>query len=483
MKKKTRVFALLIAALLLAACAKTETPDNTPNNPQENMTNTETTSETDTETETEIPDNLPETDLDGYDYRIFAIMEPYIAMVYADEQTGSAINDAVYSKISTVEDRFNCNIRIADCALADDADNTTPIKQAILANEDTFDIATSHDISMAKMSMENCFVNLYDVPHLDFTKPWWLSFTIDSLTVNGRMYLFSNNISYEYIADTRVMFFNKDILKNMGQDMPYEAVYNGTWTMDVLNSLSAQAYVDVNGNGAADEDDQFGFVQMPYFYAFLEPFRVEPYQEDESGNLVYVFDLEKYQKIADKFYDLCYGGGGMISLDYQKIFANGDALFIYDRLDSAVTLFSQTDLSYGVLPMPKLDETQDGYYGGFTDRPYGIPVTATGNLDTIGIITEALSAEGYRKVFPVYFEQALKSRYADQSDDAQMIDIVCKNDILAFSYLYGNESPYNVMLDKLMDPAKPTTDVASYAAKIEGRQQKRVAALNEFFHQ
>jgi hypothetical protein len=133
--------------------------------------------------------------------------------------------------------------------------------------------------------------------------------------------------------------------------------------------------------------------------------------------------------------------------------------------------------------MPKLDETQDQYYGGSTDRPIVVPTTASDDLDNIGIVIEALNAEGYKQVYPAYYEVAMKTRYADQTDDAKMIDIVHDNVIIAFTYLYGDfRSVYNIMLENLFT-VKPSTDVASWCAKNEKLQTKRVEKLMGFFEE
>lgn len=477
--KKTRCLALLLMLLQLTACggeAASKTDDST--------SSESTSSETEEETKDEISDDLPDTDLEGYEFRIMALSERYIKYVYSDEQDGSLMNDAVYKKCHAVEERFNCKIKLAEGAESipeDQSDNCDPIKKPILAGEDAFDIATGHDIKMAGFSLEGYFENLYEIPYLDFDKPWWPKFTMDSLTVNGRAYLFSNNISYEFMSDTRAMFFNKKIITDMNLDMPYELVYNGTWTLDRMGELAASAYVDLNGNSERDEGDRFGFVNQQW-YAYLEAFNIESYSEGEDGNLSYIFDTDKYQKIIDNFYSMTFTNGGLFTENAQNIFSDGNALFTYQILDYATTSLSQSDVQYGILPMPKLDEAQSQYYGGMTDRPYAVPVTAHENIDKIGLIIEALSAEGYRTVYPAYFEQALKARYSDQTDDANMIDIICGNDILAFSYIYGNDSPFNSLMDELLKKGVSNPTVASYAAKKEKSQIKHVEKLNEFFH-
>ena len=197
--KKTRFIALALMLLQLTACGGDKTPQ------ADDSTQPETSSETvSEETKNEISDDLPDTDLEGYEFRIMAISPRYIKYVYSDEQDGSLMNDAVYKKCRAVEERFNCKIMLADGAAdipEDVKDHFGPIKTPVLAGEDAFDIATGHDISMANFSLEGYFENLCEIPYLNFDKPWWPKFTMDSLTVNGRAYLFSNNISYEFMSD------------------------------------------------------------------------------------------------------------------------------------------------------------------------------------------------------------------------------------------------------------------------------------------
>ena len=159
--------------------------------------------------------------------------------------------------------------------------------------------------------------------------------------------------------------------------------------------------------------------------------------------------------------------------------SEGRSMFFYGSLDHAVHTFSDTDFVFGVLPMPKLDASEEGYYGGSFDRPFVVPTTAQ-NLENIGIVTEALDAEGYKQVYPAFYEIAMKTRYADQTDDAKMIDIVHDNVIISFTYLFGDyKSIFNMMWDLFNNT--PSTDVASWCAKKEKAQEKRVEKLMKFF--
>lgn len=441
---------------------------------------------TEAETDENLGSILPETNLDGYEYRILAFKDANIATIFSDTLDGNLVNDAVYKKIKTVEEFLNVSIRLADGSTETppDAEGNDVIKKEILSGIDTFDIVQGHDVSMGNMSLEGYFVNLYNVPYLDFTKPWWPDDTIESLTVNGQMYFMSNNIAYFKLSSTRVFFFNKTIFSDLNLDHPYADVYDGTWTLDKLNGYAKQGYKDLNGNGEADADDCYGLVNPGFYYCWLEPFKVEPYVKDESGRLYYSFDLDKMQALVEKFHQLLFGGYGTNVTGREsadKMFADGKAMFLYDNLSRAVFVFAYSDVVYGTLPMPKLYETDKEYYGGCTDRPLAIPVTAT-NIDKTGIVTEALNFAGYKIVYPAYYEVALKTRYADQTDDAKMIDIVHNNAIMSLTYIFGDyQSPYNNMLEKLFNRSTPSTDVASYAKSIEKAQNARVKKIMEFY--
>ncbi len=474
-----KLLSLLFAALLLATgCGQTASETETSGT-------AETTPVDTVATETELQDNLPAMDMEGYTYRAWISgNEERKGQAYTEELNGEIINDAIYNKIITVEERFNCDV--VDDESADPGDSIAAAKNSIMAGDDAFDLMQGHDISMASAALEKLFHNLYEMPHFDMSKPWWPSETVESMTVADQMYMMINNISCHSLAATRILFFNKDLMTDLGMEYPYDMVREGTWTMDAMLKMVEQGYVDVNGNGMADIDDQLGYISDNHFYAVMEPFQLEPYKKDENGNLYYDLDVDRMMTLTEKFYNLLFGTGGLMNENTDNIndiiFTEGRALFRYCGFSNAITQFSHGDVVYGALPMPKLDENQEQYNGGATDRPFAIPITVSENLEKVAIITEALNIEGYKQVFPAYYETAMKSRYADGNDDAEMIELIHDNVIISFTYLYGNyASAYNIMFENLFCSGTPSTDVASWAAKNESAQTKRVEDIQKFY--
>ncbi len=485
MKKRALSFFLLLTMLFsLAACGGgTSTGETT----ADTASGTDT-APTGSDDEYSLGNFIPKQDLGGYTYTILTFKESAIKSLFVEEESGSLIDDAVAAKIRAVEEHLNCDIVLSDMCDPQDITGDTETSTSILSGEHEFDIVMAHDISLANMSLEGMFVNVLELESFDFDGAWWPSKTIDTMRVGDTMFLMSNNISYYPVSDLRAMFFNKKLAEDYQLGSLYEKVYDGTWTMDVFNKIVADGFKDLNGNTEKDPTDRYGFVNMPWFYGWLEAFNMGYFSADKNGEISYNFDMQKNTQIVETLYDLLFTSGGSYITDesntfYVDMFAEGQSLFCYTRLDDAVKNLSFSDTQYGILPMPKLDENQEDYYGGCTDKPSAIPVTVPEeSRETVALITEALNIEGYHTVFPVYYETALKVRYSDETDDARMIDLMHDNRILSFSYLYGGfEGPALKLLETLLDPAHPSTDVASFADSVKTLQQDRVNALNEGF--
>ena len=217
---------------------------------------------------------------------------------------------------------------------------------------------------------------------------------------------------------------------------------------EFFRSLKAKFHLKVLGL-----KENNGMTELDGYIAKIEPEFTDATVDYSTGRLEYIF--EKYLKDN--------GGNKFVTIVPDKN-------------------YFYSDLSYGLLPMPKLDASEEGYYGAGYDRPLVVPITAEDRLDTIGLVVEALNAEGYKQVFPAYYELAMKSRYADQTDDAKMIDIMHDNIIISFTFIHDNYgSVYGKMLWDLFNKSNPSKDVASWCAKNEKSQSNRVEFLKEFF--
>ena len=98
------------------------------------------------------------------------------------------------------------------------------------------------------------------------------------------------------------------------------------------------------------------------------------------------------------------------------------------------------NIDFGVLPMPKLDEDQDGYYNMMNEAMTHIVVPSTiTNPDKVGFILEALAANS-GDITEAYYETCIESKYARDEESIEMLEIASDNIVfdLGFIYNWGN---------------------------------------------
>lgn len=475
---KNRLFLMLLAALLCVSAVSCSTPNET--------VTEDTTADTTIESvETEAKPDLPEKDYEGFAYRILT-NEASLKYILSTESTGEVINDAVYDANMMVADQFNISFEHVPI----DGDmNVNAVQAFIMAGEDAYDVAELHDCTTGSMALNGWFHNIYDLPYVDTGAEWWPQFTVDSLTLNGKMYYISNYTTYRGLHETRVTFFNKDIVTDMGLEDPYDMVKEDTWTIDNMSAIANSVYVDVNGDGKQDTGDTMGFVFTNAPYCWLESFGIEAYKKEgkDSANLTLDINKEVTYDLIDKLYNwMGVTGNNSAYVDFSgdrnlamEMFASGSALFTFKCIGDQIPYLMDTDLNYGIVPFPKVDENQENYVSACTDKLLSIPITAS-DLERTGIITEAMSYAGYKNILPAYCEKALKGRYSTDEESAEMLDMIFQNRIISFSYLFVNMVPGGMQYQLIAQTVK-NNNVASYYQSNESKEEAVIATITEFY--
>ena len=164
---------------------------------------------------------------------------------------------------------------------------------------------------------------------------------------------------------------------------------------------------------------------------------------------------------------------------YQDTMFPGNQVLFWHELMNWSKILRDMESDFGILPTPKYDENQTIYYSRvFNATMMAVPVTV---LDTEreGIILEALCAESYKSVKPVYYDTMLKTKISRDEESGEMLDIIFANRIYDMGYLYWDSnvlSPYTTM-------AKAgKNEVASYVEKnkdkAQAAMQKTIDALD-----
>ncbi len=439
--------------------------------------------EPESESETEyIGDDLPDTKFDGYSFRILSCRfynKELATYMTFDDYTGVPVDDELYKSKLYLEERFDTKISWIETG--NESDGMTTAKTAINAGDDAFDILIGHDGNTVGLGKDGLLRNMYDFEQFNFDKPWWPKNTVESWTVAGKMFAASSYISYCGLHWTRAIIFNKDWAEDLHLDSLYDTVREGTWTLDTLNTITEDVSYDYDGNGKMNEKDKVGFTSgTQTWYCLQEGVDLPVYRHDNNGDIYMDFDIDRVDKFVNIMRELTSKDRYVSSGDFgTKMFENDNALFAYTQVGDAYDYIRISDIKYGFLPTPKLDELQENYINCCTDVPWAIPKTVVGEQqDIVGTICEAMSCYNYNHVLPAYFEVALKSRAADAPDDTEMLQLISDTRTIGFAYGYG--LLMNNILGDIMDS---TQEVASYYKSKEKAANKALARMIQNFEE
>jgi hypothetical protein len=413
--------------------ADTASADQTPETPDANLTPYELRQL--------ISDDLPEADFGGDPFRV-ATMADKEYEIREEEITGKNTSDAVFNRNAKINERFNTVIESVILA-APYAD----VKTHVLAGDNAYEITGFWNFKVYEPVAAGVLASWTDVPLVNFDKPWHNKLANDSATINNKLFAITSDLSISSLMYTYGMFFNTDIMQNFGFDSKalYDLVFNGQWTVDKFREITSTIYTDVNGNGKKDKDDIHGYAVVLGLNpsdVWLASLDLEV-TSSESGELKSVFYTEKSAAALEKIINLShYGDGSFVHTgdwrDIPKMFANGTIAMTQLYFGEAFTELGEMDSAYGILPIPKWDESQEHYYTNAWDQftVFAIPETTT-DFNFVGTIYEALCAETYKTVYPEYYDVALKSRYSADPTVAQIVDIIMDGRKFEFSFQFG----------------------------------------------
>lgn len=440
------MLALLLSASVFVSCAAdiSEETDALPS-----MLSEESIDQAAEETDSTLAeDDLGEADFDGAEYIIAGLSNRTSTAVTASEINGEVINDAQYNSARAVEERFDVKISYEDIADSDENMHTA-VKNIIAGGEDKYAVTFGVDTKQITLALTGNYYNLKAIPQFNFDKPWWIDST-DTIGIGDRAYVASSYLSYYCLYYMRLLVVNKDMAADLGIEVPYDKVFEGTWYLDDLTALCEIATGDTDGDGQMTDGDRYG-ISYEVLYTFQSSLGIKLIDKDENNMPFVSLDLDRSSKYLEKAENLFDNYGYKESNYGANFFANNKSLFCYCNLREVCSIIRDTDINYGYLPAPKLDELQEDYISCATDVYWGIPVTNIAKLDMIGTITEALSCQHFNYVRPAFYETTMKTKLSGNENDVKVLDLIAEKLCIDFSFAYQGSISTATLDDMYVD--------------------------------
>lgn len=474
-----RTIALILAAMLvvvgLASCANTSDKDSDKSSDDQYIT--------------EGDYQFTKYDFNGEDFTTLSVAPGtdgglgYYNGDYidADSITGEVTNDAVYDRNVQVEEAYNV---VMGTIYIDEDDITDTIRQYTMAGDISFDNIYAWGIRVASLIPDNYYYDFNQIPYVDLTRDYWCPTAMDDLTVAGKTYVVSNDITMNKLAWSTFLYFNKQVIEDYNLDDPQDYVASDEWTLDNFYTLVQSVHSDLDGDNAFTKEDQYGLIDQGLASNLVRssghPFTTKNDDGSYTLNLGTEEMMDSMASVKEVLSNSAYvfshsditQNADMGSLDewayVRSYFAEGHSLFMSGTAEITSELRDMED-SYGVVPMPKNDSYQTDYVSYIDPCACMFAVSSSPrDINKTGLIMEYEAYVSNQVLLPAYYEQTIKSQRMDTETDQEMLDIV-RDSIrydwtdLAFTTTYSTDeynnegNPISSTFQKMYDSGSPAS--------------------------
>lgn len=425
---------------------------------------------------------LPDADYNAYDFKIWtsnwfnSTLEGRQAP--EEEQISEPINDALYIRDRLVEEKYNIKI-VYSIHDPDPGAFASKAVKSVKAGDNSFDFAMGDMMNVTKsLAQTGAIYDFNQIPNIDLTKEWWSQYAIRDLTINGRFYFPTGDISARFPGSQAMLFFNKKLFADMGIDYPYQMVLDGKWTFDAFSGIIKDRTLDLNGDGKYDKSDFYGFLGNSSGYNLFRS-SGEGIVKVTDGNPVLNLNTEKSISIMEKLRSFMgdlsymYYESGFQSYDEVPMFKEDRMMFLIQTGTNA-SLYRDMEADFGIVPIPKFNDSQGDYYSfcqAWGSTAVCVPQT-NDNIERTGMIIEALAAVGKYTSTPAAYDVTLKRKYMRDDESEKMLDIIVAGSCydLAMMFNWGNiYSSFYTSMDK----------GENFISTYDSLEPKVIAAMNK----
>ncbi len=439
---------------------------------------------TETAAETEAPAALtllPEADYGAHDYRILLLEEDdrYVDIMTEGMENGDIMNDLVFYRNRAVEEKYNITVT-GERANPDVVNDT--VRRQVSAGDSAYDLYFVKGCAN-NLAAEGYLHDLTVLPNVDLSQPWWDQTAVSGLSVGQHLYAATGDITPSSLLTSACLVFNKQLFENYDIEKPYDIARDGKWTIDYMNSLTRGLTTDVNADGAFDyRTDLFTLSSWYSDSAFSLFYGCGGTMSEKNAEDIPVisYNMDKFAQIYEKIYSLVIDSGSYFVTDrdlYEttyECFSAGNAFFCDITLQKIGLFLRDMKDDFGILPMPKLDESQNAYVAhvngaaGFIVVPSNAPDAAR-----TGMIVEALAASAYDMITPSLYEVIVKTKNVTDTESAEMVDLIIRNRVFDPYYMY-TLSGFDFVKTQLDDRSK---NISSTLEKNASRAEKDLAKI------
>lgn len=403
-----------------------------------------------------------------------------------DDAIGDTMDTAIYYRNNRVAEYLGVTFEniTADGSWNNKAGFIDRMFQSYTTGDQDYQMAGVYGAYAAEGAVKGYYYDIKSINAINSESPWYVQSWLENTTINNRTYMVLSDLSYSMWRNLHALYFNKQLGEQYGlNDQLYILAEDGELTLEAITTYAELCAQD-DGNDVWDTNDIYGMYLNKFICrAMLTYFDIPLTRLNEAGEYELCFYTERTEDIYGVVHNYIWQND-YIYTNVEKgkdgDFATGVGMFVENRLLFLPATLNQSqnlremEGEFGILPMPKYDETQAEYRSHSTDTYTLFIIPAqTNDPEFCGTVLDALSAESKYSVIPMYYDVVIKGRTTKDEQSIAMLDIIRDN--LTFDFAFAHLSALDGIWTSWGDSvtvAGNTSYKTTYDKKAEGYQER-----------
>ncbi|MCL2816052.1 MAG: hypothetical protein FWD23_15765 [Oscillospiraceae bacterium] len=485
----TAIFlALVIAFSLFASCSSAPESEKTEQDPKENSNEADNK-----EAAKQTGYVFAELNCNGEDFTILNTINEweFYSDIIFENMTGEVLDDAIYTRTRLLEEKFNVNIKEVSAQVVSEV--ASKLRNAVLADENIYDVSFCPISESGQLISLNMLYDLNGVQGLNLGENWWNQSIMENITITSSksVYFAFSDIHIFALQCALNLYINEKMIENLGLEKPYGIVRSGKWTYDKFYEYM-KAGAQLNGDASFKWSDSgnavYGYTSFLTGTKALLTGSGEILAENSGDGMPRLtVGHERFYNVCDKIADMLSrsNAGGYEHANayhtpyhFEAMFANDRAFMMGGELKAANSIRAMETV-FGILPIPKYDETQTRYWSYVNPIAPALMIPVTNaNLERAGIIIDAMAYLSTKDVMPVFFDVNVSQKQLRNEESIEMLQIIRDTLVLEMGLAYGWTTQMSEAIVNALDLGK-SDGIASIIEKQTDRAQANIDAMME----
>ncbi len=429
--------------------------------------------------ESKYLDHLPETaDYGGDVVMILGYNPNYFTIEDMDNfNDGDVIENSIYTRQTEVQDRFNVALTTDMVDVGGQSALTGKLTNDVSSGTGTYSMVQGDLKWHTSLCLQNMMLNLNALAPIDFSASYWNKNFNEAFAYKKTQFWAVGDIDIWLLRGAVAMVSNDEMMASKYPDFDlYQTVIDGNWTIEKLFELTDNVYDDTNGNSTKDEGDTFGlYYALGWNTGCIGVGAGYTIGAMDGSKYALHFDTPENQKVVDALQNLLFNNRGSFGVPEAdlKYFKNNLTLFMQNHL-SMMEELRDLPFDYSVAPLPKY--SADGDYRTYCLELICVDGISAGvksdRREEVATVMEAMASAGKKYLTEGYYEIALRTKYARNSNSYQTLEIVRSSIWIEFGIAWcGALQQIDTFLDQL------TGNLSSAAASAQPKYDKILSGL------